>query len=260
MMMTTLKVSDNKMMKKLIALSVLSASLMLPLGAQAGFVAVDWKSVGDGSATLHEETGKEWLDLSLTDGMSMNAVVSQLGEGGAFAGWRLPTFDEVMELVETYSTYDFTDTTWTVSSTSATWVNRATGWINLFGITVKPVDSSNGITHSLGLFLDSAGVVQRGGASLRNSFGNRTGYFWGGQDMTALNVNSADPSYGIFLVSDGGVTLSSQQNPELNINNPDAPINKQDPVVPPAFDVESPLTAGAFGLLLLGAFRRKKSS
>ena len=240
-------------MKKTIALSALTASLMLPISAHAGFVTVDWQSVGDKSATLHEETGKEWLDLSLTDGMSISNVMSQLGEGGTFAGWRLPTFDEVMELIEGYSTYDFTDTTATISSGSSTWTTRATGWINLFGITVRPVDSSNGITHSLGLFLDASGVVQRGGASLRNSFGNKTGYFYGGDDLATFTDNSASATYGVFLVSDGGVTLSSQQNPELNINNPDAPINNQTPT-----DVTSPLAAGSLGLLLLSAFRRRK--
>ena len=46
-------------------------------------------------ATLDSNTGIEWLDLSETVGMSMDYVVSQTGGGGEFAGWRLPTSDEL---------------------------------------------------------------------------------------------------------------------------------------------------------------------
>lgn len=63
---------------------------------------------------------------------------------------------------------------------------------------------------------------------------------------------------GVYLVSDGGTTLSSISNPNLNINNPNAPVNQ----VPDA-PADVPVNAG-FGLLGLAlmalGLRRRKSA
>lgn len=94
---------------------------------------------------------------------------------------------------------------------------------------------------------------QRGGASLRNVHGTRTGYFYAGDDLDTWTADSVSSSYGVFLVSDGGVTLSSQQNPELNINNPNAPVNNQ-----PPSDLSTPGMMSISALLLWTAFRLRK--
>ena len=57
-----------------------------------------------------------------------------------------------------------------------------------------------------------------------------------------LNYNNGAAGYSWWLVSDGGVSLSSINNPEININNPDASIN----------DVSAPVYFGAFTFAMLG--------
>lgn len=77
------------------------------VSAQAGAVFGDWKVSGDNNAILHEEAGIEWLRLNETDGMSVNYVLSQTGAGGEFAGWRMPTADEVSTFIGSfYPDYD----------------------------------------------------------------------------------------------------------------------------------------------------------
>ena len=76
---------------------------MLSFGANAELIETDWKAGGDALATLHEETGLEWLDLTQTDGMSIDQVAAQTGEGGSFEGWRIATFDEI----DTFVRYAF---------------------------------------------------------------------------------------------------------------------------------------------------------
>ena len=49
--------------------------------AQADLVATDWKTSGDALATLHEETGIEWLKLYNTLDNSIEEALSQTGEG-----------------------------------------------------------------------------------------------------------------------------------------------------------------------------------
>jgi hypothetical protein len=90
-------------MNKLIKITILPALCLLSMGAQAGIVSTDWKLTNDGLATLDDDglatlddvSGKEWLKLTQTDGMSVASVVSQLDT--TFAGWRLPTDEEVRE-------------------------------------------------------------------------------------------------------------------------------------------------------------------
>lgn len=55
---------------------------------------------------------------------------------------------------------------------------------------------------------------------------------------------------GVYLVSDGGTTLSSINDPSININNPKAPINMADVSAPVGL-----ATAGVL-MLMLGARRR----
>jgi hypothetical protein len=55
---------------------------------------------------------------------------------------------------------------------------------------------------------------------------------------------------GMFMVSDGGTTLSSQQDPAINANNPAAPINN--------VSAANPATLSLLGLSLMGlSFRRR---
>lgn len=70
---------------------------LMSLGANAALVSTDWKTAGDGKATLDTQTGIEWLDLSVTDGLTIGQVKSLLPT--TYAGWRLPTPEEVFTML-----------------------------------------------------------------------------------------------------------------------------------------------------------------
>lgn len=57
--------------------------------AEASFIKTDWQVAGDRKAVLDSTTGIEWLNLTQTNGLSVNQVISQLDT--TFKGWRLPT-------------------------------------------------------------------------------------------------------------------------------------------------------------------------
>ena len=69
--------------------------LFITSTAQAGFLETDWLVTGDSKATLHEETGIEWLKLTETTGLSVNQVIAQTDVGGKYAGWRIPTAQDI---------------------------------------------------------------------------------------------------------------------------------------------------------------------
>ena len=76
--------------------------------AAVGLLALSWQTSyaalvevpGDPTLTLDEETGLQWLDLTETDNLSYDFVVSQLGLGGQFEGFRYATTAEVSTLYD----------------------------------------------------------------------------------------------------------------------------------------------------------------
>ncbi|MCP4258052.1 MAG: hypothetical protein GY774_11065 [Planctomycetes bacterium] len=199
--------------------TTLFCALMLSFGANAELIETDWKAGGDALATLHEETGLEWLDLTQTDGMSIDQVAAQTGEGGSFEGWRIATFDEI----DTFVRYAFGEKL-PEGSTQAQGGNTNEpvyrSFYELMGLT-HTIDQRR---HSLGVGADDAGNVYTFGVLGYTSGGTST-YFRSGYAESSSTTSTAKPERGVFLVSDGGTTLSSINNPSLNANNPAAPIN-----------------------------------
>lgn len=78
-------------------LAVLATALLAPL-AQAELIEADGFVTGDNLAVFDTVNGYTWLDLTVTDGLSINQVEAELDS--TYAGWRLPTVAEVGALME----------------------------------------------------------------------------------------------------------------------------------------------------------------
>ena len=218
-----------KHMKRLLT----AALLTLSFASHAELVSTDWKTEGDALATLDTETGIEWLDLSETDELSIDTVVSMTSAGGEFEGRRLPSQSEVTALLNTLfpagiSTGKHTSTEKYGESVSA--------FYELFGYTGTDADTP----RAYGLYQrDDTGAVRMAGVSGSNTvFANYS--------HSLYSTTFSHTYYGVWLVSDGGDTLSSINDPSLNIMNANSPYN-----VPLA-------GSGALALLALGAGVRRK--
>lgn len=225
--------------------SLILCTGLFSTSAQAGFVATDWQATGDGKATLHTETGLEWLDLKQTGGKSINDVKALLGT--TYAGWRLPTFNEIYTMASAMFPVIKNNPGTTISGS---YLGADTASFQLFGANVGyytyGLYEKNGYTYFFGAHTPTPDP---------GPTAYTTTYFDYYYDS---NLNWKRVYEGVFLVSDGGVTLSSINNPALNINNPSAPVNTTPPVPQPS-DVSAPLT---ISVLLMGifAFRRQKST
>jgi hypothetical protein len=236
--------------------------LLLSNAAQAELVAGDWLSEGDSQVTIDTDTGIEWLKLNNTSGMSVNQVIAELGRDGDFEGWRLPTSEEVQALIETV----LPTHTWNDASTTTHYSYKGYGqksstdyaktWIEVLGYTNEtptPTTANWAIeTHSYGLHVEDDGGVAMTGVLWQQSHNRGNDYYttllfddWVNSnfDMDWTNGNRL----GVFLVSDGGVTLSSINDPSININNPNSPAK-----------VSTPFAFGTILVIGMASVRRRK--
>jgi hypothetical protein len=64
----------------------------------AAVTEADWQTPGDRLLTVDSVNNLAWLDLTVTRGMSFNAVLAQTAAGGAYAGFRIPRLSDLGSL------------------------------------------------------------------------------------------------------------------------------------------------------------------
>lgn len=77
---------------------LLGSLCMLVPPADAALIERDWQISGDAALTYDTATGLEWLDLTVTAGMSYNEVAAELEGGGAYDGFAFASEQQVTEL------------------------------------------------------------------------------------------------------------------------------------------------------------------
>ncbi len=227
----------------------LAAGAIFSSAAQAELVSTDWLVEGDSKATLDTKTGVEWLDLSETKGKSIAQVQALLDT--TYSGWHLATKRQVFDLfANSFSFVDFDYGARNVGVSESNYaISETTNFISKFGsFRTSNAEQVNG------LFLNNE--VEESGVSSASAV-----YFWRtyyrdqkvniGLDMTSASytVNNNFSTLGVYLVSYGGTTLSSINDPSINLDENGAPAI-----------ASVPLTAsvGFLGLALLAGARRKK--
>jgi hypothetical protein len=232
-------------MKLLSTIFAVSTLALASMSASAQLISTDWKSTGDKLATLDESTGIEWLDLTQTDGMSIDTAEGLLSS--RFEGWRLPTRSEVTQLMVNAfpSQAAFVQGSGSKGFTNTTTDNEVDNFRLLFGTT----QSASNYDYTRGLFKNDSGgqysVLQSGVFDEKPS-----DYIVFYSNLNINNsTNYSNDSFGVYLVSDGGTTKSSLNDPSLNANNANAPSS-----------VPLPATAALLGLGLLGFGARRKKN
>ena len=216
-----------------------SSLLLASVAANATFVSTDVYEVGDGLATLQAETGIEWLSLSQTKNMSLLQVSNLLDS--TFKGWRLPTRAEAEYLIASQfpsysgSIYNGDGGAW--SSDDLDIYEQVSIFSEFFGYT----NTSSNVTSMLGVVYNDQKDLRGGydvlnygyykyidGTSKSVVFGSQSSFT--GESNAKVTFKSSN--FGVYLVSDGGVTLSSINDPSLNANNSKAPGNSGPSDVP----------------------------
>lgn len=214
---------------------IVIASLLLGVSfsSSASFLHTDYLVEGDSKASLDTDTGIEWLKLPNTQGMSLDEIYSKTSRKGVLFGWRLPSHDEVADLMSKLYRVEYRNNGSNFVAGSSRFENdiaKNTKWFNVMGTNNRysyVYDRSKPRaykSYSYGIAVSDDGSLRRSGyySEERYYYGSDL-TFEGGVNYSSSQGTNASDSY--FLVSDGGVTLSSKINPSLNENNPNAPVN-----------------------------------
>jgi hypothetical protein len=230
---------------KIFKKTLIAATFLLSIAsAQAALVESDWKSAGDALATLDTETGIEWLDLSQTDDMSISQVNGQFST--TLEGWRLPTANEVYGLFDNH--FSGLDSASIPIHSTRGKINAVTDadvfeFMNKLGVTYSVVNN----VMASGIYLLNDVVYQA------------ASQYYDGDNYTKMNkvtgstYSESNPLHGVYLVSDGGTTLSSQNDPSINANNA-----KSANYV--AENVSAPTLLGLMSLGLFGFAARRRNA
>ena len=134
----------------LISLAILAAFGVVnqAVGQPSALLEADWMpGSGDGLLTLDTNTGLEWLDLTVTENMSVTTVSAQFGSGGSYEGFQYASAGEVGQLFTDAGLTAFTTTFATVGSNSEpVQLAAAESLQALWGIT-KNTDTSLGFIN-----------------------------------------------------------------------------------------------------------------
>ena len=77
------------------ALLAAAALVATSSNSNAGIMTGDYENAGDGLITIDSDTGLEWLNWTVTTNLSYNDMLTELGAGGSYEGWRHATREEV---------------------------------------------------------------------------------------------------------------------------------------------------------------------
>jgi len=165
-------------------------------------VSIDDAVFGDDSITVDTDQGLEFLDLTLSTSRTVNQVVTQLGEGGEFEGFRRASAEEVLTMVANAG-FEIPELGQTVTMPGTP---AFTEFVTMTGI----VGVNGGIRFSRGLVTDSPAVGRSYFVALEDYIGVNQ------HDIVTTIIsagnNDASGSIGHWLVRDsvpapGGLAL-----------------------------------------------------
>ena len=83
---------------KFLKVASITTALVLSTSVNSAVISMDRLTEGDGLITHDTVSGLDWLDLTETNNISRDYVLSQLGAGGEFEGFRYASSAEVVSL------------------------------------------------------------------------------------------------------------------------------------------------------------------
>lgn len=186
----------NKFFKGLVASFALAVSGF----ANAGLIEVDYEGIvgADTAITYDTNTGLEWLDLTETNGISYSSMLTLLGSGQQYEGWRYANYDEVATIFDYFGLRSYANGGHSLVQGSAEDI-AIESFTQLFGDTVGEYGNYYGV---LGILVDDlATSVARRGVYITGGINGTYTYNETGLNACCTHSVTSSPLYmGSYLV------------------------------------------------------------
>ena len=232
--------------------ALLAGSVALSsVGASAELISTDWLVEGDNLVTLNTVSGKEYLDLTQTKGMSIDMVKSLMST--TYSGWHIASFAEMDGFLgESFTSFNhledgkYTPGPWPSYENKAQ-SNEIFKYSTLVGSN-SFVSPSQNYSYSIGYYYTEENGVGYAGSLYAQDVSSKKLHYYGLDNDSSSLTSTSWTNHGVWLVSNGGATYTSINDPSINIGE-----NGQ-----PAASVPLPAT-GAILLLALSGFGIRKT-
>ena len=191
----------------------------------ADFSLSDLNTVGDSLIMRDSATGLEWLNLTATINRSYNDVLTQLGNGGEFEGWRYATVNETKTIFSKFgldldqrtesppTQQNFDALYYMVSLVGDTWVGSG---IAARGLTGTPVNTTAHYITGATMYVSTELVLytdQRSSFSLSNVTALDNIGSWLVRDTQMTDITP--DAFSFIQVLDAALSTSIDSNPVL---------------------------------------------
>lgn len=121
----------------------------------------------DEDSFIDTQTGLEWMDFGINNHQSFNEVSSQLGAGGEYEDWRLPSIDEVYTMWHNVANLDEVEADYENLHEYGTWQFNATDYAfqsvwddiwSILGVNLEQIYDGQYIWSALGFFEGTDGL------------------------------------------------------------------------------------------------------
>jgi hypothetical protein len=220
--------------------SITAAMLLFSFHSQAALVESDWLDAGDSRAALDLESGKKWLDLTETMGMSIGQVENLLNT--TYQGFTLATESEIQAmLISSFSEYyfqyepDFDDEAarshggyiYGIAGSSSTAYQKVSDYLGLSIIEALPYGRRTETIYSMGLY-QTGDIISNGSDGVSNlgvrkaynqpqstnttyiHYDNEKNYYQ--TSDTLIGSDYSNVHYGVWLVEGASDVSSPQQS------------------------------------------------
>lgn len=204
------------MFKSLFAVGALA---LASFNASAEYIHADWNGK-TGNVTYNSETNKAWLKISETRALNVSSIHQLLGEGGAYEGWRLPTYEEAISMWEGFMGGP-------TSPTSSNYINVTSGT----GVSFEEFElfreyMGGGYWGSKGYFYGTAFFATNDEATQFGRMGfvaqaNGSGHYYSPYAHSSIG---GDNYSGLLLVNDGDRVDISFDGNLVDLSPEDVPI------------------------------------
>ncbi|HTM44340.1 MAG TPA: hypothetical protein VL137_05265 [Polyangiaceae bacterium] len=182
--------------RTLLLLGILNVNAVCLASSARAALTTEASALGPATITLDSQTGLRWLDVTLATPYSYDALRAELGAVGIFAGYRLATYDEVLQFWQDAGIN--TDSLGAFTTQNFTPISNLMGFVGITGLGTGNRDNVHFFDYTAGHI--ESGVGLGNWVEVATIAADPYTFFDGRPDFGAVPSDNDNDEHGAWLV------------------------------------------------------------